>query len=106
MTNMIITTAALLLGSAVGFGFGALQNAALLRNKKREESGKLRNGWTLIPGAGGRVAVFLLVLVTIQILCPLLFEGPIAQWLVSAGVLLGYGWTLVSKLRNFSAHGV
>lgn len=86
-------------GGMIGYAFGLLQRAALLRNELRERRGEIKNGWSLMPGAGARVAYLLLALALVQFLCPLLFvEG--TQWVVSAGVVLGYGVVLVHQLRR------
>jgi hypothetical protein len=89
----------LLAGGVIGLGFGKLQLAALRQNERREQSGRLKNGWSLMPGAGVRVAYLLVTLALIQLVCPLLFADG-TQWLVSAGLLLGYGAMLSVKLRH------
>ncbi len=95
--SLLTSVAALATGGAIGFLFGTVQNSALARNKKLGDKGKLRGGWGLMPGSMSRVAVLLVVLVGVQVLCPMFFEGNI-QWLVSAGVLLGYGFSFVKRL--------
>ena len=102
--NIFISIGGLVLGGGIGYAFGALQNAALLRNKKKQEQGTLKSGWWVMPGSSGRVAMLLMVLALIQVLCPLFFEEGYTQWLVSAGVLLGYGWTFLAKLQNYSTY--
>jgi positive regulator of sigma E activity len=52
-----------------------------------------------MPRSGARVAYLLLALALVQIICPLLFSDGV-QWTVSAGVGLGYGWTLFRTLRQ------
>jgi hypothetical protein len=89
----------LLAGAGVGLFFGMLQQAALRRNQRQEQKGEFKSGWSLMPGAGGRVALLLLTLVLIQVLCPVLFVNGI-QWWVSAGVVLGYGGVLFWHLRH------
>jgi hypothetical protein len=101
--NLFLAVVGVSLGALIGFGFGTLQRVALSKNKARQAGGSLKNGWTLMPGAGGRTAMFLLVLVLVQVLCPLLFEDPNIPWVISAGVVLGYGWTLVQKLKQGAA---
>lgn len=104
MSSFFITFApflAIISGSAIGFFFGTVQNLALNRNKKLQESGKLKNGWTVMPGSMGRVAILLITLAIIQFAFPIIFTGNI-KWLVSAGVLLGYGWTFVKELKQRS----
>src|SRR5664279_5532523 len=95
--NLLYSLIGLLAGSGVGYAFGLLQAAALRRNEKRQLEGKLKSGFSLMPGAGARVSYLLLTLVGIQFICPLLFRDG-TQWWVSGGVALGYGWTLFRQL--------
>jgi hypothetical protein len=88
-----------LTGGVIGFAFGLLQNAALRRHEQLERTGQLKHIWSLMPRSGARVAYLLLVLALVQIVCPLLFTDGV-QWTVSAGVGLGYGWTLFQTLRH------
>jgi hypothetical protein len=87
-----------LTGGGIGYAFGLLQNVALRQHEQLERTGQLKNVWSLMPRAGARVAYLLLVLALVQIVCPLLFTDGV-QWTVSAGVGLGYGWTLFQTLR-------
>ena len=105
IVNGFILLAALTVGAFVGVFFGTVQNLALARNKKRHEVGKLPTGWFVMPGSMGRIAILLIVLVAIQIGLPFLFKGNI-EWLVSLGVILGYGWTLLREIRNRSTESV
>ena len=86
-------------GAAIGYAFGLLQNAALRRHEQLAQSGKLKSGWSLMPGSGARIFYLLCALLLVQLVCPLLFVGG-TQWLVSAGVVFGYGWMLVAQLRH------
>jgi hypothetical protein len=88
---------ALLAGSLIGLGFGFIQNLALRRNQKLQQSGALKDGWTVMPGSMRRVAYLLVALILVQLLCPLLFVNG-TQWWVSAGVVLGYGALLFRRL--------
>ncbi len=97
--DVLRVLAGLAAGGVIGFGFGQLQEAALRQHTKLEKAGKLKTAWSLIPGSGGRVAYLLIALVLIQLICPLLFADG-TQWMVSAGLLLGYGWMLLAKLRT------
>ena len=85
-------------GGAIGLALGLLQSAALRRHAELEQNGKLKNGWSLMPGAGARVAYLLVALALVQLVCPLLFTDGV-QWIVSGGVVLSYGWTLFRQLR-------
>jgi hypothetical protein len=102
--NFLLTFCALLLGGAIGLAFGSIQNAALLRNKKHQQLGNLESGWSVMPGSMRRVGFLMMALVVVQIGCPLLFQNESIQWMVSAGVLLGYGWTLINQFRLRSTH--
>src|SRR5260221_7097183 len=89
----------LIAGGVIGLGFGAVQDIALRRNQKLQQSGNLNNGWAVMPGSMRRVAYLMITLVLVQIVCPLLFEGS-TQWWVSAGVAVGYGGMLLRQLRQ------
>lgn len=99
ITNGLVFFAALVTGAAAGFGFGKVQEFARQRYAKRQDTGNLKSSLSVIPGSMRRTAVFLLVLVLIQAGLPFLFEGNI-QWIVSAGVIIGYGYTLLQQLRS------
>jgi len=86
-------------GGVIGLAFGTLQQAALRQNEQLEQAGKVKSGWSLMPKAGARVSYLLITLVLIQFICPLLFADG-TQWIVSAGVVLGYGAMLLSQLRH------
>ena len=99
LINILTIPVALIVGSIIGFGFGKIQLLAQQRYAKKQTSGALKSGMVIIPGSIQRTAIFLLALALIQIGLPFLFNGNI-QWLVSAGILLGYGWTLLQQLRK------
>ena len=86
-------------GALIGTGFGIMQDAARRHNEQRQGAGKLKSGWSVMPGAGGRVALLVIVFVLIQIICPLLFRDG-TQWWVSGGVAAGYGLMLFLQLRQ------
>jgi len=86
-------------GALIGYTFGLVQNFALRKNEERERLGKLKSGWSIMPGSGARVAYLLILLVAIQVICPRLFNDS-TQWWVSGGVALGYGYTLFCHLRE------
>jgi hypothetical protein len=93
------SAAALLVGGAIGLGFGTVQNSARRRNEKRQAAGDLKTPWMVMPGSGQRVAYLLIALVIIQLICPLLFAQGV-QWWVSGGLAAGYGWSLYQQLRR------
>jgi len=104
IVSMLIPAGAIVLGGIIGFAFGALQKKALLAHKKRQEEGKLGSGWAIMPGSMGRVAVLLVTLALVQIIFPMFFEGSTIPWLVSAGVVIGYGAALFLQLRHHAAY--
>jgi hypothetical protein len=97
--NLLQVTLALGAGAVIGLGFGTLQEAALRRHEQREREGKFKNGWSIMPGSGARVAYLLITLALIQLVCPMLFADG-TQWWVSGGVVAGYGWPLFQRLRR------
>jgi uncharacterized membrane protein len=89
----------LVAGAGIGYGFGLIQNAAARRNQRLEDSGKLKNGWAVMPGSMRRVGYLVIALVLVQVICPLIFKNG-TQWWVSGGVIGGYGFVLYSQLRQ------
>jgi hypothetical protein len=99
LLEILRSAAAFVAGGLIGLSFGWLQDLALRRHQKREQSGNFNNGWAVMPGSMRRVAYLLVALALVQLLCPVLFVG-ISQWCVSAGVVLGYGTLLFRRLRQ------
>jgi hypothetical protein len=99
MTNTLLTIAGLIVGGLIGLAFGAVQNFALRRNEKRQTEGQLKSGWMVMPGSMSRVAFLMIALVLVQVGMPMLFASE-SQWLVSAGVVLGYGCMLFLEFRR------
>jgi hypothetical protein len=95
--NTFSVVMAIAAGGAIGYCFGIIQNLALRRNERRQQSGQLNTGWAVMPGSMTKVAYLLIVLVAIQILCPLLFKDG-TQWWVSGGIVLGYGYVLLRRM--------
>jgi hypothetical protein len=100
--NTFLILVAVAVGGAIGYFFGLIQTSALRRNEQRQNSGDLTNGWAVMPGSMTRVAYLLIVLVAIQIICPLLFKDG-SQWWVSGGVVMGYGYVLFRRLMRRKA---
>lgn len=99
LISIQLSALAFVVGGLIGLAFGVVQQSAKRRYGKRQEHGKFSNAWLAIPGLMGRVAFLILTLVVVQIGCPIFFEGSI-QWMVSAGVVLGYGWMLLQEFRK------
>jgi hypothetical protein len=102
--NILRSMIGLGVGSGIGVAFGLIQNLALRRNEQRQQAGALKSGWGVMPGSMRRVAYLMVVLVAVQILCPLLFADG-TQWWVSGGVCLGYGGILLGRLRRQGSQG-
>ena len=90
---------ALLAGGVLGYGFGNVQEAAQRRYELRQQVGKLKSGWSVMPGSMRRVSYLVLALVLVQVACPLMFQNGV-QWAVSIGVVLGYGYILYLQMRR------
>jgi hypothetical protein len=101
LVNALIIIGALAIGGAIGYWFGSTQNSAASRNKKKYENGNLKSGWVLMPGSMSRVAMLLVLLVVIQVAIPVFFHGNI-EWILSAGIVLGYGWSFIKHMRERS----
>jgi hypothetical protein len=86
-------------GTAIGYGFGLIQTVAQRRNERRQQDGRLKSGWSVMPGSGLRVAYLLIVLAAIQVVCPMFFADGV-QWWISAGVAGGYGSLLFKQLQE------
>jgi hypothetical protein len=104
LANILQSSVGLLAGGVIGLTFGVIQEAARLRYEKRQQMGRLNNGWSIVPGSGARVAYLLIALVLIQVLCPLLFVAG-TQWWVSGGLAAGYGWSLFRKMMHLRKVG-
>jgi len=99
MMNILGSLGGLMAGAVIGVAFGTIQNLALRRNQKLQQTGKLENGWAVMPGSMKRVAYLMIALILVQIVCPLFFMDG-SQWWVSGGVILGYGAMLLRQLRS------
>jgi amino acid transporter len=97
--EILKSTLGLASGAVIGYAFGLIQDLAHRRHLRLEKEGKFKNAWAVMPGSGQRVAGLLLALVLVQFVCPLLFVDG-TQWLVSGGVVVGYGWVLFAQLRQ------
>lgn len=89
-----------ILGIALGCGFGLIQDTTFVLHKALRQLATLASNWTGIPGSSSR-SIFLLVMLTLfQAAFTVLFGNNDIQWIVSAGVVLGYAWTLVLQFRQ------
>ncbi|HWZ95852.1 MAG TPA: hypothetical protein VNW30_11710 [Opitutaceae bacterium] len=95
--DVLQSAVGLLVGGVIGLGFGMVQDAARRRHEKLLLDGKLKDGWSIMPGSGARIAYLLIALLAIQVICPLLFVAG-TQWWVSGGLAAGYGWSLLQNI--------
>lgn len=95
--DVLRSSVGLLAGGVIGLGFGTIQDAARRRHEKLQQAGKFKDGWSIMPGSGARIAYLLIALLVIQFICPLLFEAG-TQWWVSGGLAAGYGWSLLQNI--------
>jgi len=99
LATMLQSLIGLIAGALIGAGFGVIQDSARRRNERRQDAGKLKSGWAVMPGSGRRVMYLLVALVLVQVICPLLFKDG-TKWWVSGGVVAGYGFMLFQQLRQ------
>ncbi len=97
-TDILRPMAGLMAGGLIGVGFGLVQDLALRRHQRLQQSGRLNSGWAVMPGSMRRVAALLVSLLVIQFLCPVLFTDGV-EWWVSAGLLAGYAAMLLRQFR-------
>ncbi|HEX3729254.1 MAG TPA: hypothetical protein VHV47_05590 [Opitutaceae bacterium] len=99
--HLLASALGLLGGGVIGLGFGLLQDRAVRRHERLQNEGRFKSGWAATPGSFRRIAYLLVALALVQFSCPVLFApGDPAQWFVSAGVMLGYGWALYGQMRR------
>ena len=97
LTNILFIAMGLTLSVIIGIAFGSSQRAASRRHQQLEQHGVFPTAWVIVPGSIRRLSFLLFALVIIQLVFPILFERDGMQWLVSAGIVLGYGWTLLDR---------
>ncbi|HEY9154455.1 MAG TPA: hypothetical protein VIM69_04950 [Opitutaceae bacterium] len=98
LIDLVKGTIAVLVGFGVGYSFGLMQENARLRNAALQAKGNFKLGVKQLPGTGRRIAYLLLSLLAAQLICPLLFRDGV-QWLVSGGLLIGYGIPMWGQMR-------
>ncbi len=103
MVSLVLGFVAVVIGGAIGYGFGSVQRIALRKHKKMQDVGKLSSGWLLIPGSMTRVALLIVVLVVVQLLLPFLFKDSNIPWFMSGGTVIGYGWTLLRAMKGVTS---
>jgi uncharacterized BrkB/YihY/UPF0761 family membrane protein len=93
----------LIAGGIVGVAFGVIQLAAQRKYELHQRKGKPTSGWVVVPGSFTRVAFLMMALIIVQVFLPSFFLSNM-QWMVSAGVVLGYGWILFQQVRRQKLH--
>jgi uncharacterized BrkB/YihY/UPF0761 family membrane protein len=101
----LLALGGLVAGGIVGVAFGVIQLAAQRKYELRQRRGKSTSGWIVVPGSFTRVAFLMIALVIVQVFLPSFFLNNM-QWMVSAGVILGYGWILFQQVHRQKPHQV
>ena len=97
--TFILPAAGFIFGIALGCGFGFIQHETFAHTRLGRID-KLASSWAGISGSWAR-SIFLLVMLTFfQTAFTLLFGNNDIQWILSAGVVLGYAWTLLQQSRE------
>ena len=104
IVDAVLALGGFVLGGVLGFVFGTIQRGALLRNLEAQRISGRPKGGNPMAGSFRRTAFLLLALVLVQVACPMFFESATIQWIVSAGVVVGYGWTLLKKMKTDVAY--
>ncbi|HTR80712.1 MAG TPA: hypothetical protein VMM58_03710 [Bacteroidota bacterium] len=104
LLNILIPVGGFALGGVAGYAFGAFQTAARERNRRLQNGGQLKSNWLIMPGSMTRIALLLILLTSFQLIFPFLFAENGIQWVVSAGVIVGYGWTLLQQIKHRSTY--
>ena len=97
----ILSISGLLTGVAVGVTFGMFQHRALLRDQKQQETKGVQKRRLVVPSSFRRIFYLVITLLVIQIVCPILFKESAIQWIITAGIIVGYGWTLLKRIRTY-----
>ena len=102
ITYMLQCLAGLMAGGCIGLGFGVLQDAAREKYRRLQQNAALKSEWTVVGGAGQRIAFLLIALALIQIFLPALASGSV-KWWVTGGAVAGYAASLYPHLRRVLA---
>jgi uncharacterized BrkB/YihY/UPF0761 family membrane protein len=103
--SALLSLIGLAAGAIVGVAFGTVQLAAQRKYELRQRKGQSPNGLSVVPGSFTRVAFLMVALIIVQVFLPSIFLDNM-KWLVSTGVVLGYGWTLLQQVRSRKVHHV
>jgi hypothetical protein len=97
---LILPAGGFVIGLVLGWTFGLIHDTKCALHKSLRRIDEIASGWVALPALFTR-SVFLLVMLTFfQVAFTLLFDENGFQWMVSAGVVLGYVWTLVQQFRR------
>jgi len=87
LMTAIRSASALLVGGAIGFGFGTISSSTRPKKDAPPSAGKLKTTLHNALGSGRRTAYLLVALLLVQIVFPLLFANGV-QWWIYGGQLL------------------
>ncbi len=97
----ILSIGAVIFGIGIGVVFGTLQHKALLRDQAQQANKGHKRRRLVIPSSFRRIFYLVMLLMVIQYVAPMLFKNASIQWILTAGIIIGYGWTLVRRLRTY-----
>ncbi len=97
----LLSAGAVIFGIGTGITFGTLQHKALLRDQQMQSAKEYKKRRLVVPSSFRRIFYLVIMLMVIQYTAPMLFKNTSTQWILTAGIIIGYGWTLVRRLRTY-----
>ena len=97
---LIFPAAGFFAGVFLGWVFGSIHDVKFIVHGMLRRFDEFAVGWVALPAPFAR-SIFLVVMLTwFQTAVALLFDDGGIPWIMSAGVLLGYAWTLVRQIHR------
>ncbi len=100
----ILPAGEFIFGILLGGAFGVMHDTTLAMNKIFARIDQLASDWAAMPGPLARSTFLLVMLTQFQVTFTLLFGDNGFQWIISAGVVLGYALTLLQEFRQRSRY--
>ena len=98
--TFILPAGGFILGIFISCGFGLIQDSAFVFHRRLSRIDNLANNWAGLSGSSARSMFLLEMLTLFHVAWSIIFGNNGIRWLVSAGVVLGYAWTLVQQSRQ------
>ncbi len=92
-SEILFHLAGVVAGSVLGCTFGLFQAVVSRHNEKHPDAEELKTRGSPWFETDACAAYLLVILIAIQLICPVLLPGGM-EWWASSGVLLGYGAVL------------